>query len=303
MKRIILLLFILIPIISIAQESNSQDTTIYVGNRKLVVKEKEGKIKVKLYEQSTNGDMVENDQIFEGVYMNGQTTERRLSLTIPFTKKKESPSSSRSQHKHNPHIAGIYMGYSKFGNKTLYSCANEPDLVLSKSWEWGIVPFEAKFILTRDNSLSLNSGLGIGYTSFRLDGNYAFRKLNNVTVILPPNEETSYSQSRLRYCYFRLPAVLEWQKYSKHNNRPIFVSLGGEAEIRWNMKSKVKYEGDKREKTLGRNLNVNPIGVNLLAQIGCGSLGFYTRYSVIDIFEKDKGPTLYPFSVGMAWYW
>ncbi|KAA6323320.1 hypothetical protein EZS27_027227 [termite gut metagenome] len=302
MRRIILLLFILIPVIGMAQESNSQDTTVYVGNRKVVIKEKEGKIRVRLYEQSTDGNMVENDQIFEGVYMNGQSTERRLSLAVPFTKKKESQSSSHHGRSHDPHIAGLYLGYSMFGDRTLYSQADEPDLVLTKSWEWGIVPFDAKFPLTRDNSLSLNSGLGIGYASFRIDGNYAFCKVNDVTAILPPNGETSYSQSRLRYFHVRVPAVLEWQKYSKYHG-PIFISAGGEAEIRWSVKSKVKYGGNKRENTLGKDLNVNPIGVNLLAQVGYGSLGFYTRYSMIQLFEKNKGPELYPFSMGVAWYW
>ncbi|KAA6317656.1 hypothetical protein EZS27_032222 [termite gut metagenome] len=302
MKRIILLLFILIPIIGMAQESNSQDTTVYVGNRKVVIKEKEGKIRVKLYEQSTDGNMVENDQIFEGVYMNGQSTERRLSLTVPFTKKKEPRSSSYHGRSHDLHIAGLYVGYSMFGDKALYSRADEPDLVLTKSWEWGIVPFEAKFPLTRDNSLSLNSGLGIGYTSFRIDGNYAFRKVSSVTAILPPDEGTSYSQSRLRYYHFRIPVVFEWQKYSKSHG-PVFVSLGGEAEIRRSMKAKVKYEGNKHENTLGKDLNVNPIGVNLLTQVGYGSLGFYTRYSMAQLFEKNKGPKLYPFSIGVAWHW
>ncbi|KAA6343478.1 hypothetical protein EZS27_008844 [termite gut metagenome] len=324
MKRIILLLFILVPVIGMAQASNSQDTTVYinstqdgdvsteasnlqdtivyVGNRKVVIKEKDGKIRVKLYEQLTDGNMVENDQIFEGVYMNGQSTEQRLFFTVPFTKKKESQSSSRHGRSHDPHIAGLYAGYSMFGDKALYSRTNEPDLVLTKSWEWGIVPFEAKFPLTRDNSLSLNSGLGIGYTSFRMDGNYAFRKINSVTAVLPPGGGASYSQSRLRYYHFRIPAVFEWQKYSNYHG-PIFLSLGGEVEIRWSIKSKVKYEGNKHENTLSKDLNVNPIGINLLAQVGYGSLGFYTRYSMAQLFEKNKGPELYPFSIGMAWYW
>jgi hypothetical protein len=189
-----------------------------------------------------------------------------------------------------------------FGNRALYSRADEPDLVLTKSWEWGIVPFEAKFPLVRDNSLSLNSGLGIGYTSFRLDGNYAFRKLNNITAVLPPDDDTPYSQSRLRYFHLRIPAVIEWQTYSA-NHGPIFVSLGGEAEIRWDIKAKVKYEGYKHENTLGRNLNVNPVGVNLLVQAGYGCMGLYARYSMVQLFENNKGPELYPFSLGMAWYW
>ncbi|KAA6348706.1 hypothetical protein EZS27_003850 [termite gut metagenome] len=305
MKRITLLLFVLIPIICMAQMNDLQDTTIYAGNRKLEIKEKEGKIKVKIYEQLINsGDTIENEQIFEGVYRNGQSTERRISIPIPFTKNKKASyqsSSFRNFNHHRPHIAGISLGYSQFGNRFLSGQANGPDLVMSKSWEWEITPFKTIFPLTRDNSLSLNSGLGIGYTSFRLDGNYGFRKVGTNTAILPPDEGQFYSQSRLRYNNFRIPLVLEWQKFANHRG-PIFFSIGCEGEIRWKIASKVKY-GDKHEKTLNNNLNVNPIGMNLLAQAGYNHYGFYFRYSTFSLFQKNKGPELYPFSIGVCRYW
>ena len=71
MKHIYLLLFMLIPMAGMAQEGISQDTTLYVNGRKILIKENEGKIKVKLYEQSSHGDTIENDQIFEGIYTDG----------------------------------------------------------------------------------------------------------------------------------------------------------------------------------------------------------------------------------------
>ena len=52
MKHIYLLLFMLISMAGMAQESVSQDTTLYVNGRNILIKEKEGNIKVKLYEQS-----------------------------------------------------------------------------------------------------------------------------------------------------------------------------------------------------------------------------------------------------------
>ena len=75
MKHIYLLLFMLIPMAGMAQEGISQDTTLYVNGRKILIKENEGKIKVKLYEQSSHGDTIENDQIFEGIYTDGQKKE------------------------------------------------------------------------------------------------------------------------------------------------------------------------------------------------------------------------------------
>lgn len=88
MKHIYLLLFMLIPMAGMAQESVSQDTTLYVNGRKILIKEKEGKIKVKLYEQSSRGDTIENDQIFEGIYTDGQTTERRTAFTMPLSRER-----------------------------------------------------------------------------------------------------------------------------------------------------------------------------------------------------------------------
>ena len=52
MKHIYLLLFMLIPMTGMAQEGISQDTTLYVNGRKILIKENEGKIKVKLYERT-----------------------------------------------------------------------------------------------------------------------------------------------------------------------------------------------------------------------------------------------------------
>lgn len=95
MKHIYLLLFMLIPMAGMAQEGISQDTTLYVNGRKILIKENEGKIKVKLYEQSSHGDTIENDQIFEGIYTDGQTTERRTAFTVPFVKERTIIGSTR----------------------------------------------------------------------------------------------------------------------------------------------------------------------------------------------------------------
>lgn len=62
-------------------ESTPQDTTLYVNGRKIVIKEQGDKIKVKLYESASGGDTITNAQIFEGVYLNGQSTESRTVLS------------------------------------------------------------------------------------------------------------------------------------------------------------------------------------------------------------------------------
>ena len=143
MKHIYLLLFMLIPMAGMAQEGISQDTTLYVNGRKILIKENEGKIKVKLYEQSSHGDTIENDQIFEGIYTDGQTTERRTAFTVPFVKRK-------NHYRFDPHIAGFYMGYTRLSDGINFNTPDGLNINANKSWEIGFNLFQGSLTLSRD---------------------------------------------------------------------------------------------------------------------------------------------------------
>ena len=216
---------------------------------------------------------------------------------MPFVKRK-------NYYRFEPHIAGIYMGYTRLSDGINFNTPNGLDVNANKSWEIGFNLFQGSLTLSRDRQWGITTGLGWGYRSFRLGGNYAFRQTDGITNIVPgiPDEEV-YSKSRLRYFYFRIPVTLEWQKKFSHSNGhgPLFFSAGLEAEIRHGVKSKAKVNGHKEN--LSNNLNVHPIGINLLAQAGYGDIGVYLRYSTYSLFEHKKGPELYPYSFGLCWYW
>ena len=98
----------------------------------------------------------------------------------------------------------------------------------------------------------------------------------------------------------KFPLSIEWQ--TRLNGKgPLFFAVGPEAEIRHGFRSKAKVNGSK--KTIDKGLNGRPLGINLLAQAGYADLGVYMRYSTYGLFEKNKGPELYPFSFGVCWYW
>lgn len=91
-----------------------QDTTLYDNGRKIVIKEQGDKIKVKLYESASGGDTITNAQIFEGVYLNGQSTESRTVLSaLPFSKK------NNKRNRFEPHAGGFYIGYTRLSNDFL----------------------------------------------------------------------------------------------------------------------------------------------------------------------------------------
>lgn len=300
MKHLLLLLLIIAPMSAMAQnESIPQDTTLFLNGRKIVIKEQGDKIKVKLFEKVSTGDSIANAQIFEGVYLNGQSTESRTVLNaLPFSKR------NNKKNSFEPHAGGFYIGYTRLSNDFLsFNPSSGANLNAGHSWEIGGNLFTGSHAFGPTHNWGITIGLGWGYRSMRLDGNEAFREIDGVTTIVSgvnAEEPTEYSKSRLRYFYFRIPLSIEWQ--TRINGKgPVFFAVGPEAEIRHGLKSKGKINGAK--KTFDKGLNGRPVGINLLAQAGYADIGVYMRYSTYGLFEKNKGPELYPFSFGLCWYW
>lgn len=297
MKHLILAAFVLLFTTGAVAQEAAQDTTLVVNGQKIVIKQGNGKVKVKLYEATSKGDTIENEQIFEGVYLDGQSTEKRTLLDgLPFNQKKK-----KNRNNFDPHASGFYFGYTQLSNDFYgFGTGTMPNLNAFKSWEIGANFFTTDIPLSRDHHWAVTAGLGWGYRSFRLDGNEAFISAEGSTTIEPGNEETEYSKSRLRYFYFRIPLSIEWQtKVNGHD--PVFLAAGPEIEIRHGIKSMAKVNGDSQ--TLGNGMYVRPVGVNLLVQAGYDDLGVYLRYSANTLFQKNKGPEMYPLSFGVCWYW
>lgn len=292
MKHIFLLLLLAASTAVMAQESIPQDTTIYLNGRKMVVKENNGKIKVKLYEAKEENDTIENTQVFEGVYLDGRSIERTTNVSVPFMKKK------KGYYSFEPHYPAVYFGFNKLSSNSFRYSAGVPQIG-TKSWEWGINPFSGGIAITRDNHWGVTSALGLARMVYKMDNNFGFEKVDGVTVCRPAQDDIEYQKSWLRYWAFRVPVSLEWQ--TKFGSRRAFIAAGVEGEWRVGIKSRAKYNDKKH--TLSSNLNANPLGLNLLLQAGYGSFGFNARFALTPLLEKSKAPELYPASLGIGWYW
>lgn len=174
---------------AMAQESIPQDTTLYLNGRKLIIKEHDGKIKVKMYEAKAENDTIENTQVFEGVYLDGRSIERTTIVSVPFVKKR------KGNYRFDPHYPAIYFGFTKLpGNSFRYS-AEVPQLG-GKSWEWGINLFNTGIAITRDNHWGVTTTLGFARIEYKLDDNFGFEKVDGVTVCRPAEGDVEYQKDR-----------------------------------------------------------------------------------------------------------
>lgn len=279
------------------QTAPSQRATITTEGDSIIIRKGSGNMRIRVYEeQPTDGESKEVE-IYEGVYLERVESDKRTFLdALPFIPQK------KKDNAYEPHNSGIFIGYSRMSNDFLsFDNSAKADLNLSRSWEFGFNVISLCHNFKKNPHWGLNFGVNWGYRSFSFDGNRALLKADGQTYFAEGDEENSYSSSRLRHFFFRIPITLEWQQRLGRSNK-LFFNIGPEFEIRHGVKSFTHINGGKKQR-VGKDMYVNPVGVNLLAQAGYGDFGLYLRYSTTSLFQKDKGPEMSPYSFGIAWYW
>lgn len=290
-----------------AQQTGNVDKRATVESRgdSIIIKKGSGDLRIRLYEQQTDEDSLGKEvEIYEGVYLERADKDESTFLdALPFIPQK------KKNNTYKPHTGGLfYVGFSRLSNDFMnFTASDGAHLDISESWEFGFNLFNAYHKFKRNPHWGINIGLGWGYRSYKIDGNFALLKADGAsyfqsgqTASDSETEATTYSGSRLRHFFFRIPVVAEWQ-YRLKKGGCFFVNCGPEFEIRHGVKSFSHINGGKKE-TVGKGMYVRPIGVNLLAQAGIGCIGLWMRYSVNSLFQSDKGPDLTPCSFGVALY-
>lgn len=282
-----------------AQQNNQpQQATVTTEGDSIIIRKGSGNMRIRIYEeQPANGDSKETE-IYEGVYLERvEEPDKRTFLdALPFipTKKKDNA--------YEPHNSGLFIGYSRMGSDFLsFDNNGTANLNLSRSWEFGFNIISLAHNFRKNPHWGLNFGVNWGYRSFSFNGNRALLKTDKQAYFAESNEENSYSNSRLRHFFFRIPITMEWQQKVGREDK-LFFNIGPEFEIRHGVKSFTHINGGGKQR-VGKDMYVRPVSVNLLVQAGYGDFGLYLRYSTTSLFQKDKGPEMSPYSFGIAWYW
>ncbi len=172
------------------------------------------------------------------------------------------------------------------------------ELNYSKSITVGLNLFEKDIPIIK-NYFDLATGLG-----FEIN-NYKFR--NDTRLVDNPNMLTGYvdtvvqlKKSKLRVSYLTVPLFFEINTGSRPSNA---LHLGAGVLFGYNIGSKtktVRSDNDNTEKAKG-DYHINPFKYSLMARVGFGdNMVLYANYSLVQLFEPNKGPEMYPFSVGIA---
>ncbi len=201
------------------------------------------------------------------------------------------------------HLGGIEIGYNNFttGKWLDNSTPMESwlDLNSAKSSSFNIVSPPVSLGFTRH--FGLVTALGINFNNYRFDGNNSVEVADN-GVVMPsyPSESLNYDKSKLTTVYAILPVMLEVQ-LPVSGGSTINLGAGVVGAIKLGSHTKVVYHDDGKQKDKNRDdFNLNMLRYGVTARAGYEMVQVYGTCYLSPLFEKGKGPELYPFEIGIA---
>lgn len=215
---------------------------------------------------------------------------------VKLTKEKRKP-------KFNGHWAGFYMGIN--GYLTADNSLDLPqnysflDLRYEKSINVHLNIFEQNFPLI-SNKLGLVTGLGFEWNNYRFDNDVKLDGSKDTITGGTPDGVRSI-KSKLNVRYLNVPLILEYQTNSKNNTNSFHIGAGVVGGLRIGSHTKNIYEGGgKRKDKVRDDFHLSPLKADAILKLGWGKLNLYGTYSLTSLFRDNRGPELYPFSVGIT---
>ena len=187
------------------------------------------------------------------------------------------------------HYPTYYMGFSRLSNAPFsMDYANGISQNQSKCWDWGVYFCEHSIAFNKRGTIGLSYAFGFGRSSYKFnDGQYFYNDNGLINYGINPANTSQYDETWFRYWGFRLPINLELQHYV--NGKPFFLTFGPEIEYRFAPKSLGRIDGGK-QRNISKNYDLNPLNVNLMAQVGYNNIGFMAKLSLIDMFQNPARP-------------
>ncbi len=222
--------------------------------------------------------------------------------------KKQDLGDEESRLKFKPNWAGLEWGINNYVNSdfsmNLGSESSFMDLRTSRSWNFNINFLEYGIGLGTDK-LGLVTGMGLELNNYHFTGsnNIAINDEGVIAEYLPAfalDPATSIRRTKFKTTYLVAPLLLEGQIPTGSGR--IFISAGVIGGVKIGSKTKMVYEvdGNKRKDNDRHDFNLSLFRYGFTAKVGYKMLKLYGTYYPTSLFIKDKGPELYPFSIGLT---
>ncbi len=179
------------------------------------------------------------------------------------------------------------------------------DLNYSKSLHFSLNLIEKNVHLYK-NYVNLVSGLGFEWNSYNfrnkitLPSNAPYISASNTTV---SPDSIAFSKNKLKVAYIKAPLLLEFNTNNTNADKSFHIAIGAEVGYKIGSKTKQVYELGGNEYRIKRKEDYNLSPLKYVEWVRAGYGNYFTafvNYGLSELFEKDKGPAIFPLTAGVA---
>lgn len=196
----------------------------------------------------------------------------------------------------------------------------KPDTVTTKWYGRGI----GVYSMLLDKNLikkNVSFAVGVGLSSHNVYNNVfveyydidstlltpVYANVTNATTGVVEKVSVDYKKNKINTTYVDVPVELRFRTNPNAKGRSFKLGLG--ARVGYLISAHTKYKGNdltglqrevKIKEVITKNNNLNRFRYGLNARIGYGNINIFGFYSLSTLFEKNQGPEVVPFSVGIS---
>ena len=155
----------------------------------------------------------------------------------------------------------------------------------------------------KNSRVSIAPGLGFRHVSL-YHNSFMIEDANGTsfTAIADYKDNDDYKKHKLATNYIEIPVELRFFSKPGKSGKVVKAAVGFRGSFKLTAVNKeTNKENDyyKKFKTKGYK-DVNTFQAGPTLRVGYGGFNVFAYYGVLDVFKKDRGPSLTPFSIGIS---
>jgi hypothetical protein len=209
-------------------------------------------------------------------------------------------SAEGKHYKNWTHWEGTFVGFTKFLDKEWKDYTGGIELDWASSFTLQFNMQEMIIASNYSGNSLLFTGIGLDYHRLYFAYDSTLRRQADgsiVPVSLASLGVTDPRRSVFKALYLTVPLLFE-QQYAKHRG---FIAAGLVGGILLHSKTKIVYDDHgKRKLKRSGGYGMDPFKLEAMARVGYGPVSIWASKSLTPMFNPNKSPRVYPFTIGFG---
>ncbi len=198
----------------------------------------------------------------------------------------------------NGHWAGFETGLNNWvnkDNKFTLDPYQDFELIPEKSWVFTVNFIQFNIPFGKRNGLV--TGMGTTWNLYHFRNNVNITENDEGIIVAEPETNYELSKNNLNLWYLNIPLIYEFQIPVK-NNSGIHAGFGVVGSLKLKSKYVQKYNGTKQKDK--SDFQIPGFKYGLTFRIGYKYVNLFANYDFTPLFKENRGPEIYPVSVGLV---